>query len=87
VAEEAIGRLLTHFDSRQPIDPHLADQLMLPLLLADGASSYRTSQVTGHQSTNADLINQFYPDSVKIRRLENGIGEITINPIDIPALL
>jgi RNA 3'-terminal phosphate cyclase (ATP) len=84
VAEEAVDQLLTHHESQQPVDPYLADQLMLPLLLADGTSMYHTSRVTGHQQTNAALINLFYPGSVEIRDLESGFGEIIINPIETP---
>ncbi|MGD8605500.1 MAG: RNA 3'-terminal phosphate cyclase, partial [Anaerolineales bacterium] len=86
VAEDAVNQLLAHHQKQQPVDPFLADQLMLPLLLADGPTIYRTSQVTGHQHTNADLINLFYPDSVRIHGLDDGSGEITVNPIEIAAI-
>jgi RNA 3'-terminal phosphate cyclase (ATP) len=86
VAKEAVDQMLKHHSSGMPIDPHLADQLMLPLLLASGPSRYLTSRVTQHQETHADLINLIYPGSVHIRPQKTGTGEVVVNPVDIQAV-
>jgi RNA 3'-terminal phosphate cyclase (ATP) len=61
VAEEAVDNLLRHHraGADATVDPHLADQLMLPLALADGPSVYSTSEITSHTLTNARIIRQF----------------------------
>jgi RNA 3'-terminal phosphate cyclase (ATP) len=87
VAKEAVDLMLKHHGSGRPVDPYLADQLMLPLLLAPSPSRYLTSHVTQHQETHADLINNFYPGSVHIRPHKAGLGEVVVNPIDIQAVV
>ena len=49
------------------VDEHLADQLILPALFADGPSEYRTSRVTEHLRTMAWLVTQF------------GVGQVSID--------
>ena len=41
------------------VDPHSADQLVLPLALAEGPSEYRVSAVTRHLTTNIAVIRRF----------------------------
>ena len=48
------------------IDCDLADQLVLPLALARGDSEVRTSRVTEHLMTNAEVVKMFLPVSIEI---------------------
>ncbi|MEM8709882.1 MAG: RNA 3'-terminal phosphate cyclase, partial [Planctomycetota bacterium] len=48
-----------------PVDPHLADQLMLPMALFSGGR-FRCTTVTEHSRTNAEVINRFLPGAVSI---------------------
>ena len=41
------------------MDPHSADQLLLPLALAEGRSIYTVSDVTDHLRTNIETIQAF----------------------------
>jgi RNA 3'-terminal phosphate cyclase (ATP) len=41
------------------VDPHSADQLVLPLALASGPSTYRVAEVTRHLTTNISVIRRF----------------------------
>jgi RNA 3'-terminal phosphate cyclase (ATP) len=66
VAEEAAGALLGYLDSDAAVDRYLADQLVLPLALAEGASRFTTEVVTQHLLTNAWVVNQFLPGRVRI---------------------
>jgi RNA 3'-terminal phosphate cyclase (ATP) len=66
VAEEASLDLLANHASGQPVDMHLADQLLLPAALAAGRSSYATCRLTQHTLTNADVIRQFLPVEIVI---------------------
>lgn len=61
VAEEACRELLAHHESGAPVDPHLADQLLLPMALAEGTSRFVTSAVTGHLLTNLTVVRAFFP--------------------------
>ncbi len=66
VADEATAQLRDHQNSGATIELHLADQLLLPLALAEGSSVFTVSQATGHLHTNAWTIGQF------------GVAKITI---------
>lgn len=41
------------------VDPQSADQILLPLALAEGRSIYTVSQITDHLRTNAVTISAF----------------------------
>ena len=59
VGEEAARELLEHHVSGMPIDPHLADQLVLYLAQAQGRSEYATSRITNHLETNLMVTGLF----------------------------
>jgi RNA 3'-terminal phosphate cyclase (ATP) len=61
VADEALDAYEAFERAGAAVDPHLADQLLLPLALAAGRSRFTTSSVTQHLLTNADVIRQFLP--------------------------
>jgi len=72
VAETACEGLLQHHRDGAPIDPQLADQLVLPMALANGESRLVTSQVTQHLLTNVWAVQQFLACEVTI---EGQLGE------------
>jgi len=78
VADEACEALLTHHIDGAPVDPHLADQILLPLALADGKSVFRTSQITQHLLTNADVIRAFIDAEIVIDGGEGAPGRVTV---------
>jgi len=80
VAEEACAALVAHDEVGAPVDPHLADQLLLPLALACGPSSLRTSRVTRHLLTNAEVIRAFLAVAIAINGKEGEPGEIEVRP-------
>ena len=60
LAAEQCKELLAFHDAEQAhVDGHLADQLLLPLLFAGGASAYATAHVTQHLLTNCDVLQRF----------------------------
>lgn len=61
VADEAVDAFTAHWRTDAPVDPHLADQLVLFMALADGHSAIRTSTLTLHTATHIWLIEQFLP--------------------------
>jgi RNA 3'-phosphate cyclase len=66
VADEAANELLGFLATDGVVDPYLADQLILPLALATGVSEIRTSKVTQHLTTNAEIVKMFLPVSIEI---------------------
>ncbi|MBY0459995.1 MAG: hypothetical protein K2V38_21985, partial [Gemmataceae bacterium] len=70
VADEAADEAISFRDSRCPVDPHSADQLLLPLAFSDDASEYRASEVTRHLTTNIETVRKFVDRSITL-----GVGE------------
>jgi RNA 3'-terminal phosphate cyclase (ATP) len=79
VADEAVDQVMAYLAAEGAVDPHSADQLVLPLALADGPSQFSVSEVTLHLLTNIEVIGLFVP-----RRLvcEAEIGASGIVRID-----
>ncbi len=61
VADEAVDEVEAYVRSGAALDEHLADQILLPLALADGESSFTAARVTRHLNTNAAVIRLFLP--------------------------
>ena len=67
VADEAVDELLAYLSiPGAAIDPHSADQLLLPLAFAEGRSVYTVSEVTEHLRTNAETIAAFLDKPIRI---------------------
>jgi RNA 3'-terminal phosphate cyclase (ATP) len=82
VAEEAVAALLAHWRSGAALDVHLGDQILAPLAVADGPSSYTVPQITPHLETNAWLIERFGLARTTIEVAENGAGHVTVLPLE-----
>lgn len=78
VAEEAVQGLLAFLPGEGALDEHLADQMVLPLAVAQGTSRFMTVAVTGHLLTVAWVVNQFFPGSVRVEGDEGRPGTCTI---------
>jgi len=81
-AEEVAGRACaqawTFVQSDVPVDPHLADQLLLWVALA-GEGSYRTLAPTTHLTTNADTIRRFLPCHIDIAPEGRGTWRVAVS--------
>jgi RNA 3'-terminal phosphate cyclase (ATP) len=67
VADEAVDELLAFLDAAPScVDPHSADQILVPLSLAQGRSEYTVSAVTEHLRTNAATIRAFLDRTITI---------------------
>jgi RNA 3'-terminal phosphate cyclase (ATP) len=67
VADEAVDALLAYLEVPDAaIDPHSADQILLPLALAEGRSVYTVSEATEHLRTNARTIAAFLDRQIEI---------------------
>ncbi len=74
VAEEAAQDLLEYLHSDTALDRYLADQLVLPMALAEGPSQFSTEEVTRHLLTNAWVVNHFFPGRVEVEGQEGRPG-------------
>jgi RNA 3'-phosphate cyclase len=79
VADEAADEALAHRDRGMPVDPHSADQLLLPLALAEGESEYHVSEVTRHLTTNAAVIKMFLDRDITIEGEEGATGVVRVS--------
>ena len=81
VAEEACRGFARFHKRGRPVDRYLADQLLLPLALADDDSQYVASEITQHLVTNAWLIQQFLDVCIVIegKEREPGIVKLSIS--------
>jgi RNA 3'-terminal phosphate cyclase (ATP) len=80
VADEAAEALLAFMVTDGAIDEYLADQLLVPLTFALGNSEIRTSKVTQHLITNAEVIQAFTSTEIKILGELGEPGLIQIRP-------
>lgn len=61
-----VGKGMRHYlATGVPVGEHLADQLLLPMVLLAGGR-FRTLAPTRHTSTNVDLIHAFLPDRIEV---------------------
>jgi RNA 3'-terminal phosphate cyclase (ATP) len=84
VAAEACQALLAHHATEAAVDPHLADQLLLPAALAGGTSSYTVSRITGHLLTNADIIRRGLKATLTIEGRRGQPGTVTVEGYGLP---
>jgi RNA 3'-terminal phosphate cyclase (ATP) len=80
VGREAARILGEWIRAGAPLDPHAADQMLLPLSLAREPSSFLCSAVTAHLTTQAGLIPQFLPVRIEVETDSRGRGQVRIEP-------
>jgi RNA 3'-terminal phosphate cyclase (ATP) len=77
VAEEACQAFLEYYYSEAALDKHLADQLILPLALAGGHSTFTTCQITQHLITNIWVVEQFIDIGYQVEGSEGEKGMVS----------
>ena len=78
VADDAADEAIRFRDSGCPVDPHSADQLVLPLAFSPDASEYRTSEITRHLTTNIATVRKFVDRGISIDAEEGRPGAVRI---------
>ncbi len=81
VADQAVEAIIAFLESDGGVDRYLADQLLLPLALAEGESRFRTEKVTQHLLTNAAVLHRFDIAEVEIRGRVGAPGEVVVRPV------
>ena len=81
VADEAVEALLEFAGTDVGCDPHLADQLVVPMALAAGTSRFTTGRLTPHLVTALALVQQVLGCPVQVRGEMGGPGSVTIEGV------
>ena len=81
VADEAVDALLDFLKAEAACDPHLADQLILPMALAPGTSRLTTARITRHLLTTVQLLQQLLGCPVQVAGEEGNPGTVTIEGV------
>ena len=76
VADDAVNAFLAFHAGDAPVDPHLADQLVLPLCLTDQPIAFRTSEITQHLLTNIWVVAQFLGECFEVAGELGRPGEV-----------
>lgn len=82
VAEEACEKFLKFISSDSVIDEYMADQILLPLSIANGVSEFTTTKITNHLKTNMDTIKKFLDVDFEISEYGKSF-KIKIKPAEI----
>ncbi len=78
VAEEACADFLSYHESGAALDRYLADQLILPMALAERESSFTTCRITQHLLTNIWVVEQFLQTRFIVEGAEGKAGKVVI---------
>lgn len=78
VADEAADEALKFAAAGAPVDAHSSDQILLPLVLADGASEYAVAEITRHLTTNISVIQRFVDRQIEVEGNEGESGIVRI---------
>jgi len=90
-ADAAVAAFSRFLDGHGAVDPHLADQLLLPAALVaagrvprpaevDLSTRFTVGDVTRHLLTNAEVVRSFLPVEVLVDGAEGGEGTVTVRP-------
>ena len=72
VGKEAAERFFESMLAQAPVDPFLADMLVLPLALSKGRSRYRIGRVTQHLLTNLHVASEIIGCKYSIEQQQQG---------------
>jgi RNA 3'-terminal phosphate cyclase (ATP) len=79
VADEAADQVADYLSAEPAaVDAHSADQIVLPLALAEGPSEYGVAKVTQHLLTNVAVIQRFVEREILIEGDEGQAGTVRI---------
>ncbi len=72
VCHDAAKQAKRYINSTAAVGEHLADQLLLPLALGEGGS-FTTTPLSGHSTTNLDVIRRFVNVRTEVDEVRRGI--------------
>ncbi len=91
-ADAAVAAFSRFLDGRGAVDPHLADQILVPAALVasgrvprpagvDRSTRFTVGEITRHLLTNAGIVRTFLPVEVVVDGVEGGEGEVRVRPL------
>jgi RNA 3'-terminal phosphate cyclase (ATP) len=84
VADEAADQVVDFLQAAPAaVDAHSADQIVLPLALADGPSEFTVAAVTTHLTTNIEVIRRFVERDIAVEGEHGKPGRVTISCVII----
>lgn len=78
VARSVVREIRAWLDAGVPVFEHLADQLVLPLALAEGASSFRTVAPSRHLTTQIETVRLFLDREIRVDDEGEGAYRVTV---------
>ncbi|MEM1043211.1 MAG: RNA 3'-terminal phosphate cyclase [Bacteroidota bacterium] len=81
VARSAVEEVRTYLASGVPVGRYLADQLMVPFVLA-GGGAFCTLPLSRHARTNIDVIRRFVPEEIRVAEEEDGGVKVRVGGAD-----
>jgi RNA 3'-terminal phosphate cyclase (ATP) len=78
LAQTAFEQLIDWMASDGCLDPFLADQILIPCVIAEGGSTFSVSRLTPRFLTAVWVVKQFTPIHITIRGAENQPGMVSI---------
>jgi RNA 3'-terminal phosphate cyclase (ATP) len=79
VADDAVAQVVRFHEAQTTaMDEHSGDQILLPLAMAEGPSTFAVTNVTSHLLTNAAVIRQFVEREIQIEGQEGEAGFVKI---------
>ncbi|CAN5477831.1 hypothetical protein BH11ARM2_BH11ARM2_24670 [soil metagenome] len=78
VAQQAFEELFSWMGSPATLDPYLSDHVLLPAVLAEGPTVFRTSRLTRRFLTQVWVVKQFTPIHLTVRGTEDGPGLVSV---------
>jgi RNA 3'-terminal phosphate cyclase (ATP) len=77
VAHKAVREMRRYLAAGVPVGHHLADQLLVPMVMA-GAGSFRTTTLTPHARTNIEVIQRFLDVPIEAHDEEGDCVQVRI---------
>jgi RNA 3'-terminal phosphate cyclase (ATP) len=79
IAGDAAEEVLAYLKTEAPVGEHLADQLLIPLVLC-GGGAFNTTRVSLHTHTNIEIIKKFIEVDISITETTDGTSVIKVRP-------
>ncbi|MFW6096903.1 MAG: RNA 3'-terminal phosphate cyclase [Chloroflexota bacterium] len=84
VADDAVAELRAFIDNETAaVDHHLADQLLIPMALARGRSTFTTHLLSSHTLTNASLLRQWLDADIAVSGDAGDAGSVSIRGVGL----
>jgi RNA 3'-terminal phosphate cyclase (ATP) len=82
VAEKAVADLMAFKENGAAVDRYLADQLLVPMALAQGISTLTTDHLTLHTLTNVSLLRQWINVNINVDGQPQQPAHITVHGME-----